>query len=204
MGAQLKLWDDSEPQKKPGEDTDGCSPAEKTVAEPQAGQAVKRHQQKKGASGGSAPATAGSAPPREPEPPPTYPYPFRIRYAAQVLDLIGFVDGQAYTPQQIRELLVAPNGYVEFRDLEPEFHMHQETNTLIVTIKGSKKGASEPVRPLPQVLIRLVEARFKATFARDGTEDRVLVYQGSGPLLVLVMPHMREARFTSPATCPWR
>lgn len=66
-------------------------------------------------------------------------YPFNVRYAAEFLDLMGFVDGQAYGDAEIKDLLIQ-NGYTEFADIEPAFHKSEATNTLVITIKGSKKG----------------------------------------------------------------
>ena len=72
----------------------------------------------------------------------TFTYPFNVRYAAECLDLTGFTDGYAYTESQIRDILIA-NGYTEFADVEPAFHRSEATNTLVITIKGSKKGSGD-------------------------------------------------------------
>ncbi|MBI4339539.1 MAG: hypothetical protein HY680_06255 [Chloroflexi bacterium] len=66
-------------------------------------------------------------------------YPFNIRYAAEILQLTGFVDGQPYTSDQIKEVLVQ-NGFTEFQDVQPDFHHNAATNTLVITIRGSRKG----------------------------------------------------------------
>lgn len=129
-------------------------------------------------------AASAAAPPKPPEPPPTYTYPFHIRYAAQMLDLTGFVDGHNYTAGQIKDLLVH-NGYVEFQDVQPVFHHHQDTNTLIITIKGSTKGGA---RPLTRAVLAQAEMKFKGTFQAHGSEDRILVYRNARGEVAMVHP----------------
>lgn len=69
----------------------------------------------------------------------TFTYPFNVRYNAEMLDLAGFVDGQTYKGSEIRNLLVQ-NGWTEFRDYEPDFHLSEVTNTVVITFQGNKKG----------------------------------------------------------------
>lgn len=86
------------------------------------------------------PAPAAPAKPAPATTPATrFMYPFNVRYAAEILDLTGFVDGQSYTEGQIKDLLIQ-NGFTEFADIEPSFHLSAATNTVVITIKGSKKG----------------------------------------------------------------
>lgn len=141
-------------------------------------------------------------------------YPFNVRYASVILDLAGFVDGQAYTDDQIKELLIQ-NGLTEFRDVQPSFHMNDETRTLVITIQGSKKGAlidlsnlvkaaanlvfkqSPPkvlATRLPEHLLRMIETRFRETYAQFGTEDRILVYADEHGNLGAVTPQWTRNR----------
>lgn len=78
-------------------------------------------------------------PPATSTTPQQFTYPFNIRYAAEILQLTGFVDGQPYTSDQIKEVLVQ-NGFTEFQDVQPDFHHNAATNTLVITIRGSRKG----------------------------------------------------------------
>jgi hypothetical protein len=52
---------------------------------------------------------------------------------------MGFTDGQDYNTQQIKELLIQ-NGFTEFREMEIDLHHAEATNTLVITIRGSRKG----------------------------------------------------------------
>ncbi|HYG60724.1 MAG TPA: hypothetical protein VD902_21830 [Symbiobacteriaceae bacterium] len=72
----------------------------------------------------------------------TFTYPFLIRYAAEFIDLLGFTDGKAYTAAQIKEVLIS-NGYTEFREIEFDLHHAKDANTLVITIKGSRKGGGD-------------------------------------------------------------
>lgn len=140
-------------------------------------------------------------------------YPFNVRYAAGMLDLAGFVDGQEYTGPQIKELLIQ-NGYTEFADIEPEFHHAQATNTLVITIRGSVKGGfagilrglverftrsphdhlEAPVSLMPATLLRKIEGRFLDTYREWGAEDRVLVYVDENGNLGAVFPEWTRHR----------
>lgn len=130
-------------------------------------------------------------------PPPTAPlagtqtrhlYPFNVRYAADLLQLYGFVDGQAYTADEIKHVLIQ-NGYTEFEEMAPEFHRSEATNTLVITIKGSRKGATL----IPGRLLRQIEGCFRATYLRFGTEDRLVVYRNvAGAFAVGELPMARR------------
>lgn len=122
------------------DDAGECEPLEGCEEDPEAtGKAAGKGKKTKGNQ-----AKAASSTPAKPAAPPAahgsrYTYPFFVRYAAEILDLTGFVDGHEYIDAQIKELLIQ-NGYTEFADVEPAFHRSEATNTLVITIKGSKKG----------------------------------------------------------------
>jgi len=88
----------------------------------------------------AAPAAATPAPAPAAGGPAGFTYPFNIRYGAEVLDyLIGFAEGHTYSEADIKTLLIQ-NGFTEFQDMDPAFHHSAATNTVVITIKGSKKG----------------------------------------------------------------
>ncbi len=137
-------------------------------------------------------AVSPPAPAKPPEPAPTYTYPFHIRYMASPVDLVGFVDGQAYTAVELKDVLVH-NGFTEFKDIEPDFHHNDETNTLVITIRGSKKGAGIQIGAQA---LRLIEAAFKLTYATSGTEDRLLIYRNASTgAPAVARPEARASRF---------
>ncbi len=117
-------------------------------------------------------------------------YPFSIRYASEILwNLTGFVDGRAYTADEIKEVLIQ-NDFFEFRDTQVEFKYHAESNVLLINIKGSVKGgqAAEAGVKLTPALLEKVEEFFAGMYALHGSEARVLVYRNEAGALVPVVP----------------
>jgi hypothetical protein len=113
-------------------------------------------------------------------------FPFNIRYASEILDLVGFVEGTAYSESDIKDLLIQ-NGYTEFADTAPAFHKSAVTNTLVITIKGSSKGGPSTV---DWHTLHLVQLAFQRTYDMRGTEDRALIYQGPDGGMAVVTPSM--------------
>lgn len=127
---------------------------------------------------------------RTPEAPKTFRYPFRVRYAAGMLDLVGFVNATEYKPDEITDLLIQ-NGFTEFANMKPEYVLNQATGTLVITIAGSKKGSA--IRSL-ESLFSDIEKVFKATYAQQQSEDRYLIYRSEdGDLWSVYPPSKRTA-----------
>lgn len=164
-----------------------------------------------GSSAGGQTAAATAAAPAQPS---EFIYPFHVRYAAEYLQLTGFVDGQAYSAKDIRDLLIQ-NGYTEFADMAPAFHLSQATNTVVITIQGSTKGVlagifrgmvkrfswalhgrgpQPPSILMPAMVLRQIEARFLDTYTQQGTEDRVLVYVDDAGNMGVVAPKWTRHR----------
>lgn len=112
---------EGEPEPEACGPEDGCKEPEKS------GNEKKSKSSSSAKSSASAPGPTG------------YTAPFFIRYAAEVLDLEGFVDGQTYTKDQIKRVLIN-NGYTEFQEMDIDLHHAVAANTLVITIKGSRKG----------------------------------------------------------------
>lgn len=176
------MLDDQEKRQNPDADDElegeGCEAAEACETDGEESKKGTRKKPEKAA------APAPAKPPATPAPAAArFAYPFNVRYAAEILDLTGFVDGQEYTETQIKDLLIA-NGYTEFADVEPAFHRSEATNTLVITIKGSKKG----VQQIAADLVCRAELLFLTTYERARTEDRVLVYRNGDGDTWLVWP----------------
>jgi hypothetical protein len=159
----------------------GCEPD----AEPTASNPGKPGQKKTATKPNAPPATAkpGSA---------TFTYPFHIRYASEILwDLTGFVDGQVYTADQIKDLLVQ-NSYIEFAETQIVFHRNAAKNELVITIKGSVKGGTQ--KRVTHLMLMQAQAIFETTYLCQGSEERVLIYQNdAGAQFLIVPPSFRQA-----------
>lgn len=140
LPGQMNLFDNEQPEtddQVTGEDDETC---EEEACEPDENAGGKKSTRRKKADGKkeTAPkATPASKPASAPGI--SFTYPFNLRYAAGFLDLTGFVDGKAYSAAEIKQVLIQ-NGFDEFQEVDPEFHRSDATNTLVITIKGSRKG----------------------------------------------------------------
>lgn len=136
MDPEPEGQEDAERDPEAGEPEEGCAPADGAET---GGSKRKRTKADSKTSPTPTPAPAPRAAASPAASKTTFLYPFNVRYAAEIIDLSGFVDGQLYTEEQIRDLLIQ-NGYTEFQDIEPAFHLSTNTNTVVITIKGSRKG----------------------------------------------------------------
>lgn len=119
-----------------------------------------------------------------------YRFPFTVRYGLDSVELLGFVDGQEYTKAQVKELLVSHCQLPEFGKPHMDLLYHAETNSFIVSALLNKKGA---LGTIPAALLLQTQDLFKETFAKHGTEDRLLVYRNEKGELWAVQPPMKRS-----------